>query len=317
MYPECYPSSAEQGSRTTFKDLRCFDKPAPLDDDSFENCVRRWHNLCEAYSRSKLTYASDRIMAFSGAAEEYQQLMKMPYLAGFWRSQLERQLIWRVRNPASTQRTVPEHAPTWSWLSVEGAIVAPDLVLQPQVVSVISEAEVKPSDPQYPFGPMDGGRLRSNAFICHLFCQEAATKGVDLKLDTVLSMNNLGCYLFPLILDCSAYTPPKVSGLVLISTAAQLGNYSEFRRIGIFEAKGQAVCKLLQHKRCKSSGCTFKSFRGEDEAGVVIGSFINYHDQYRQIRQVAEKYKKETDEIKSRLESSFMYGLKRQEITII
>lgn len=109
---------------------------------SFSHC---WYEIVEPYSRGKLTFSSDKLVALSGIVKEIQASTGYTYLAGLWKEHLVTDLVWfAVEGPGrrliNTSLTKPaeDHgknssveadsttstklAPTWSWASVEGVI---------------------------------------------------------------------------------------------------------------------------------------------------------------------------------------------------
>lgn len=100
-----------------------------------------WGRMCEDYSRSKLTYTSDKLIAFAGITQEFKN--RFPddtYLAGIWSGDLMSGLLWkayalngRPMQPNGSHElyadpfitaAVPEkyRAPSWSWLGKDCAI---------------------------------------------------------------------------------------------------------------------------------------------------------------------------------------------------
>tara|TARA_R110002003_G_scaffold806_1_gene21507 strand:+ start:1304 stop:2917 length:1614 start_codon:yes stop_codon:yes gene_type:complete len=99
-----------------------------------------WMNTVNEYRTRKLTFATDRSIAFAGIATAYQKLSGMTYLAGVWWVFLPLSLLWfvekkaaalvRDENPEEFPRgVVPVYttaiaeqglveAPTWSWFRV-------------------------------------------------------------------------------------------------------------------------------------------------------------------------------------------------------
>ena len=61
--------------------------------------IERWIGIVERLSRSKLTYASDKLIAVAGLAVDMQKHVKCAYLAGLWRADMEHQLLWAVLRP--------------------------------------------------------------------------------------------------------------------------------------------------------------------------------------------------------------------------
>ncbi|OCL01472.1 HET-domain-containing protein, partial [Glonium stellatum] len=90
-----------------------------------------WKYLVEAYSLCKLTVTSDKLLAISGIARQIARPLGDEYLAGVWKGDLARELLWAVPyhpdsgNPASIlegpQRFRPKEyrAPSWSWASLD------------------------------------------------------------------------------------------------------------------------------------------------------------------------------------------------------
>ncbi|RYC65873.1 hypothetical protein CHU98_g271 [Xylaria longipes] len=85
----------------------------------------QWMRITEKYSCMELTYDSDRLVALSGLAEQGVQSGRGgKYLAGLWERNLAHQLCWEIFN---THRRPDKYlAPSWSWLSVFGAVWYPN-----------------------------------------------------------------------------------------------------------------------------------------------------------------------------------------------
>jgi len=108
-------------------------KAAPLD------IYTGWRHSVQNYSKCGLTYPRDKLIAISGVAKEMSKVINDQYLAGLWRSQLPTTLLWSTEpnGPASSFkhqklptgagdvwiRPRPLRAPTWSWASLDTAIL--------------------------------------------------------------------------------------------------------------------------------------------------------------------------------------------------
>jgi hypothetical protein len=79
-----------------------------------------WPKIVFHYSRGKLSKASDKLVAIGGLARLIQAHDNDEYIAGLWKSALEKQLYWYVFDEG--ERIKPYQAPTWSWASVNGKI---------------------------------------------------------------------------------------------------------------------------------------------------------------------------------------------------
>ena len=134
--------------------------------DVSDNILVSWKAVVEAFMRSDLTRASDKIISLSGIAEEFQKhIIKEPYTAGLWKSQLALQLLWNVRDGRQTSgrpslRPTPYRAPSWSWLSIDGEIDFPSYPFsQPNILIQITEVIVNLLQPNHPTGPIKDGHI--------------------------------------------------------------------------------------------------------------------------------------------------------------
>jgi hypothetical protein len=92
---------------------------------------RKWMELVEKYTTSKLTVYTDKLIAMAGLAGEARARFDGDeYLAGMWRKDLHKQLVWYVEvyphpkegSHASLSRANQYLAPSWCWSSVRGKI---------------------------------------------------------------------------------------------------------------------------------------------------------------------------------------------------
>jgi hypothetical protein len=142
-----------------------------------------WDAACRAYSRRKLTFASDKLPALSGIARHFGARCKEDvYVAGMWLSQLPRGLIWSVpRNERPDSRPykindgnsrgeggVEEEtgAPSWSWISWPGAIEPSTLENSfyiADIVAMLADYKHKASD--NPYGAVRHAHLHVHGFV--------------------------------------------------------------------------------------------------------------------------------------------------------
>jgi len=121
--------------------------------------VKDWYYLVQRYSMRGLTHASDRLVAISGLAKVFSEVLRQPYLAGLWADDLHGGLAWWVDSDVPVYRPETNSAPTWSWASIEGRIVAnggSGFVDEPTFTVVSATAPHIGADP---FGPVAGGTL--------------------------------------------------------------------------------------------------------------------------------------------------------------
>jgi hypothetical protein len=79
-----------------------------------------WTQIIKNYSSRQLSKQSDKLIALEGIIRPLVALLREEHVAGMWRTQLWRQLIWWSTQPTSHDPPLPEArfpAPTWSWLS--------------------------------------------------------------------------------------------------------------------------------------------------------------------------------------------------------
>jgi hypothetical protein len=84
-----------------------------------EDTPWRWSEIVSRYSHAKMTNAADKLPALSGIARRQHEANGGHYLAGMWKENLLRQLVWSC----SEKGERPEwRAPSWSWTSVNASI---------------------------------------------------------------------------------------------------------------------------------------------------------------------------------------------------
>ncbi|KAF0321097.1 hypothetical protein GQ607_011704, partial [Colletotrichum asianum] len=91
-----------------------------------------WRRGVKKYSRCELTFFSDRLPAISGIVHRLPPPIPDQYVAGLWRNDLQRSLLWyneEGRSPGN-QSDSPMEAqylgPSWSWVSLPTPITYPD-----------------------------------------------------------------------------------------------------------------------------------------------------------------------------------------------
>jgi hypothetical protein len=113
--------------------------------------VRQWSHLVEAYSKRKLSFGKDKLVAISGLARMFAPLYKSDYVAGLWVKDLIRLLAWYVQ---TTTESLTDHvaisyrAPSWSWASLDSEIRYTRALVEPlEGMYVIAEED-------YPWPPL-------------------------------------------------------------------------------------------------------------------------------------------------------------------
>jgi hypothetical protein len=107
-------------SRESRKNWRKFTEEAKLEyllgTTNLNNVYKAWHLLRDIYVGTLVTYERDKLVALSGIARSFQQLLVDQYLAGLWRKTLVYDLLWSVPKP---RKLTAYRAPSWSWASME------------------------------------------------------------------------------------------------------------------------------------------------------------------------------------------------------
>jgi Heterokaryon incompatibility protein (HET) len=106
----------------------------------------RWYQVVQEFVARDLTFAEDKLPAFSGMASHFSFLLgldkeavnakggeqtlvgqrrPLTYLCGLWREDILHGLVWRSIYPPS--KPIRYRAPSWSWAAVEGGKIVYDM----------------------------------------------------------------------------------------------------------------------------------------------------------------------------------------------
>jgi hypothetical protein len=86
-----------------------------------------WNRVVQQYSQISLTNEDNKPIAISALARRYQEVIGDQSVAGLWRTDLERQLLWVDSDPENSARaSLATHdlrptkyiTPTWLWASL-------------------------------------------------------------------------------------------------------------------------------------------------------------------------------------------------------
>ena len=83
-----------------------------------EDTAWDWGKIVRLYSNAKLTNPADKLPALSGIARRQHEATGDHYLAGMWKENLLRQLVWMCFEKGDRPQW---RAPSWSWTSVDGS----------------------------------------------------------------------------------------------------------------------------------------------------------------------------------------------------
>jgi hypothetical protein len=96
---------------------------------------KTWYELVRLYTSRKLTFDKDRLIAAAGLAQSFRTAHPGEYLAGIWKGDLPRGLLWDL-GPASRSEEVfhrpgESQMPSWSWAAtLHGVYYGPKILDQ-------------------------------------------------------------------------------------------------------------------------------------------------------------------------------------------
>lgn len=82
----------------------------------------QWYSIINDYSSRRMTFSSDVFPALAGLATEFNRRLCDQFVAGLWKGDLSRGLLWIVADSERAKAAVPYRAPTWSWASIVGQV---------------------------------------------------------------------------------------------------------------------------------------------------------------------------------------------------
>ena len=140
------------------------------DSKTYERVHRAWQVAIQDYTRRAVSLPSDKLVACGGLAEEFARLFRSDYLAGLWRTTLLRDLLWH--NQGSLIRPAAYRAPSWSWASVDGAVIPGRPPFSGQGLADVIQAEVVLEDAALPYGQVTGALLVLHAALVSCVCRK-------------------------------------------------------------------------------------------------------------------------------------------------
>ena len=137
-----------------------------------------WRSIVEGYSRTSLTYASDRLIALAGVSRLLAETTGGAlgdYHAGLWQRDLVKSLGWRCLGP-SLEQFESYLAPSWSWASTTRAVMFrthPKRRFEDEDMNRPGEpelvrAEIVLKDPLQPYCSVRHGKLKLNGLVCRI-----------------------------------------------------------------------------------------------------------------------------------------------------
>lgn len=131
----------------------------------------QWSSIIRDYSYRKLSFPSDIFPALEGLAREFNTRLNDKYVAGLWKADLLRGLLWKVEGPKPGEiplEATPYRAPSWSWASTFGGIISDARECVHRVgnyhveivdIQVYPVGDFTPDSDANPYGGIKGGSL--------------------------------------------------------------------------------------------------------------------------------------------------------------
>lgn len=219
-----------------------------------------WNRLVSAYSRTNLTYPEDKLIAIAGIAAKIQSGLKTDYLAGLWGDRLTSQLLWRVEQPSRRERPRCYRAPSFSWASVDGTIIPPDISSYAHATIHIRILRVQIDYPgSNSTGPVTGGRLFVEGLL------KLLDNDIKIELDTKLAQEVGKEHLFlPIVRNNIA--PWLWKGLVLERISAPSNQYC---RVGMASLSDREWKRLTIPERDDATGEVYDSSTGKCRICII------------------------------------------------
>ena len=185
MYWECHKGLIqEDGMRTRRTQLS---GPNFFKASTIDKKLQKWYATVHEYSKKGLTRKSDKLPALAGIAGKFQDSTNYNYLAGLWKEDLLRGLMWytdpRLEETQSSDQVLLA-MPSWSWAAVEGPInyqfpsETNDIQLDPNLRIIDATVTTVSS---FSLGQVSGGKIRLCTLLNNCLYKPCAEKRVRSK----------------------------------------------------------------------------------------------------------------------------------------
>jgi hypothetical protein len=137
-----------------------------------------YYSIVEQYSQRSLTYASDKLPAFSGISSQLQSLVGGTYIAGLWTSHLITGLLWESEM-RTCKHVTSYRAPSWSWAVTDESVkyYERQINLYPSTMKLLNHyVALKNTD--NPYGEIVSASITVQALTLAFVRSEQHIKGV-------------------------------------------------------------------------------------------------------------------------------------------
>lgn len=117
-----------------------------------------WYRAVEEYCERDLTFPEDKFRAIAALANEFALALEDEYVAGLWKTDLLRGLMWSTWPVLDMQKPKAWRAPTWSWASAESSVTYSRLPTLPTTeLSKVLSVQITPKSAEFPYGENSSG----------------------------------------------------------------------------------------------------------------------------------------------------------------
>ncbi|KEY67735.1 hypothetical protein S7711_04055 [Stachybotrys chartarum IBT 7711] len=217
---------------------------------------RLWYELIEEYAPRKFTDVKDRLPAISGLAKIFGSIIRSDeYVAGLWKPDLIRGLLWYVDGAKLTSRQsshnlqdIDTAIPSWSWASVGYETVKNNWKTCSRFHALAVVEKVDLVEKQHPLGVAKGGRVTITGPLIklpRLYHKEWKSREVSIpeherRLSEIIEKESLGIvedkYCFP---PGGHFAAVQMLGdmysleMLVLEATGSIANRNEYRRVGV------------------------------------------------------------------------------------
>ncbi|KAM3084572.1 hypothetical protein ACMFMF_001926 [Clarireedia jacksonii] len=238
-----------------------------------------WYPAVREFSRRSLSFEDDKLPAISALATKLQNISGDEYLAGLWRNDMLRGLLWSTYPTVTLVKPPTWRAPSWSWASVNNPIdyrrlPGPSAIALAEIV----KCSITPKHPTAPHGEIKDTIMEISGLI--MTPDKAFTKTI-MKQDNRITHDNMTTVMMDMALfkedEANAgfvkwEAPEKHILLLLYATMRNGSNWDDengtatvadlvlgeieegkYERFGCFTTIGMQGMKYLTHHLSKKT----------------------------------------------------------------
>ncbi|KEF58643.1 uncharacterized protein A1O9_06569 [Exophiala aquamarina CBS 119918] len=119
-----------------------------------------WYKAVEEFCERDMTYPQDKFRAIAALANEFAVVLKDDYVAGLWKADFFRGLLWSTWPSLDVRKPDKWRAPSWSWASVESSVTYSRLpTLHATELAKVISIEVTPKSKVFPYGEISAAAV--------------------------------------------------------------------------------------------------------------------------------------------------------------